>query len=355
MGDTPGPILTQLTGSTKAPVGPAPSTATKPAQPKPAAPIAAALPSLYPIYIPYTAQHFILSEAQRLLEESCFEFLGKWLPDVVAEKKWECAAAAELTESTRLLARHVARVPREAFVNLESGAVAGTGEGAESPAAALPQILAAASRLRHCAVHRLPSTARGVRGLCGSARVLAAALGDAGRAARLGAVCAELDAKIEAMKLSKNALEDAAADGLADIRRRREELDREEREVLARVVREDAENKAFMGALLREEVARILGDDDGDGDGDGDGLDVGIVKDEEVRDEPERPGSGLEPEPETEPVGQEPQEQAREEQQVDQSSRGGSETPSVENGKPARTESRAKTKIPKMNITCTIA
>ena len=239
----------------------------------------------------------------------------------------------------------------------ESGAA---GEGAA--AAALPQILTAASRLRHCAVHRLPSTARGVRGLCGSARVLAAALGDAGRAARLAAVCAELEAKIEAMRLSKNALEDAAADGLADIRRRRAELDRQEQEVLARMVREDAENKAFMGALLREEVARILADGDGDvdgdgdGDGDADGLHVSVVKDEEERHEPERSELGSGPEQqEQEPVGQEPQEQEREEQREDQNGGGGSETPSEENGKPARAETRAKMKIPKMNITCTIA
>ena len=158
-----------------------PSTPAKP-ETKPATTTTATLPSLYPIYLPFTAQHFVLSEAQRVLEESCFEFLRKWMPEVLAEKGWECARAAELTESTRVLAKHAAagQVPREAFVNLGGGAGTGT---------SLSQILFATNRLRHCAVHRLPNTARGIRDLCRCGYALAATLGDGARAARLDAIC----------------------------------------------------------------------------------------------------------------------------------------------------------------------
>lgn len=63
---------------------------------------------------------------------------------------------------------------------------------------------------------------------------------------------------METMKLNKNALEDAATAGLDEIKRQREELDRREKEVIARMVKEDKQNKAFMGVLLEDSVNRIL-------------------------------------------------------------------------------------------------
>lgn len=204
----------------------------------------ALLPSLYPIYIPYRAQHVILNEAQRLLEESCFDFIQKWLPSILEEKGWECASSVELTKSTQLLAVYSTKIPKEAFINLG--------------ATPLTQILYATNRLRHSAVHRLPNTARGIRDLCRCGYALAATLGDHARAAQLDGICNELDDKMETMKLNKNALEDAATAGLDEIKRQREELDRREKEVIARMVKEDKQNKAFMGVLLEDSVNRIL-------------------------------------------------------------------------------------------------
>ncbi|RYO93700.1 hypothetical protein DL762_000905 [Monosporascus cannonballus] len=204
----------------------------------------AILPSLYPIFIPYKAQHLILNEAQRLLEESCFEFLQKWLPSTLEQKGWECASSIELTKCTRVLARSAAGIPKEAFIDL-----------GDTP---LEQILFAANQLRHSAVHRLPNTARGVRDLCKSAVTLATTLGDNIRAIKLEEICHELDDKMETMKLNKNALEITATAGLEEIKRQREELDRREKEIVAQMVREDQENKVFMGVLLEESVDRIL-------------------------------------------------------------------------------------------------
>ncbi|RYP90803.1 hypothetical protein DL770_003064 [Monosporascus sp. CRB-9-2] len=204
----------------------------------------AVLPSLYPIFIPYKAQHLILNEAQRLLEESCFEFLQKWLPSTLEQKGWECASSIELTKSMRLIARNAAGIPKEAFIDLGN--------------IPLEQILFAANELRHSAVHRLPNTARGIRDLCKSAVTLATTLGDNIRAIKLEEMCHELDDKMETMKLNKNALEITAMARLEEIKRQREELDRREKEIVAQMVKEDRENKAFMGVLLEESVDRIL-------------------------------------------------------------------------------------------------
>lgn len=169
---------------------------------------------------------------------------------MLEENGWECASAIELTRGTAIIAKRAATVPDEAFA--KPGGVPG---GKATP---LAEILSATNALRHSAVHRLPNTARGVRDLCRRGRALAATLGDHARAAQLGGIGDELDHKVEAMRLNKNALEGAAAAGLADIERRREELDRREREIVARMLREDGENKASMGVLLESAVGRIL-------------------------------------------------------------------------------------------------
>ncbi|KAI1375489.1 hypothetical protein F4677DRAFT_423017 [Hypoxylon crocopeplum] len=203
----------------------------------------AVLPSLYPTYIPYTAQHLILNEAQRMLEESCFEFVQKRLPEVLQDKGWECASSAELTQWTRLLAKKADKLPKEAF---------------NSGGTSLAEVLFATNKLRHSAVHRLSTTARGIQDLVKSAAALAFTLGDHKRAGQLEEMCYELESKIKAMELNKNALENSATASLEEIRRQREELDRKEKQAIANMIRDDGENKGLMGALLEDSVARIL-------------------------------------------------------------------------------------------------
>ncbi|KAI0827492.1 hypothetical protein F5Y06DRAFT_283720 [Hypoxylon sp. FL0890] len=214
---------------------------TKTVQPTPSHIVA--LPSLYPTYIPYRAQHLILNETQRILEESCFEFFQKWLPGVLEEREWDCASSAELTKWTRLLAKKSNKVPAEAFTL------------GKTP---LTEVLFATNKLRHSAVHRLSTTARGIQDLIKSAVALAFTLGDHKRASQLEEMSYELDSKIKAMDLNKNALENSATAGLEEIQRQREALDKKEKEVIASMMKNDQENKALVGALLEDSVSRIL-------------------------------------------------------------------------------------------------
>ncbi|KAI1454588.1 hypothetical protein F4805DRAFT_469318 [Annulohypoxylon moriforme] len=201
------------------------------------------LPSLYPTYIPYKAQHLILNEVQRMLEESCFEFVQKWLPAVLSGKGWDCASSMELTKWTRLIAKKADKIPQEA---LNSGGTP------------LTEVLFATNKLRHSAVHRLSTTARGVQDLVKSAVTLAYTLGDHKRASQLEDMCYELDSKIKAMELNKNALENSAMAGIEDIQRLREELDRKEKEMIVNMVKSDQDNKKVIGDLLEDSVSRIL-------------------------------------------------------------------------------------------------
>jgi len=47
--------------------------------------------------LPYQVQHYILVMIQRMLEESCFEFATRWIPEVLHAKGWDCAEAVELS------------------------------------------------------------------------------------------------------------------------------------------------------------------------------------------------------------------------------------------------------------------
>ncbi|KAI1209798.1 uncharacterized protein F4807DRAFT_90313 [Annulohypoxylon truncatum] len=204
---------------------------------------AVVLPSLYPTYIPYKTQHLILNETQRILEESCFEFVQKWLPTVLSGKEWDCASSMELTKWTRLLAKKADKIPREAF---------------NSGGAPLTEVLFATNKLRHSAVHRISTSARGIQDLVKSAVTLASTLGDQRRASQLEEMCYELDSKIKAMELNKNALENSVIAGIDDIQRLRDELDRKEKEMIVNMVRSDQENKNVIGDLLEDSVSRIL-------------------------------------------------------------------------------------------------
>jgi hypothetical protein len=75
------------------------------------------------------------------------------------EKKWECAEAVELTKWTRALTQHCDKLPTGAIANV-----------LEAP---LNDVLSSTNVLRHTAVHRLSTSARGIHKMIQSASKLA--------------------------------------------------------------------------------------------------------------------------------------------------------------------------------------
>ncbi|KAI1848975.1 hypothetical protein JX265_001306 [Neoarthrinium moseri] len=209
----------------------------------PAGAVLPPMPSLYPSFIPYKAQHLILNEAQRLLEESCFDFAQRWIPQLLEDKKCEAPCAIELTEWVRLLAHRVGKLPQGAIDQGELRA---------------KEILFATSNLRHSAVHRLSTSARGIRDLIKSGVELASMLQDHARALQLEDFCREIDNSIQAMELNKNDLKNNTTTALQVLQKQREELDRQETEIFARMIKDDEENKGIIGSLLEDSVNRIL-------------------------------------------------------------------------------------------------
>lgn len=205
-----------------------------------------AVPSLYPVNFPYKAQHFILTTTQRLLEECCFDFTTMWLPSKLQENGWDCPEAVELTKWTKFLTKNNDLLPK-ASLDLDKDTT-------------IKQVLLSTHNLRHSAVHRLPTSARGINQMVISAARLAKTLRDPLRTAQLEELNHEVEGRIKDMELNKNFLEDKLDKELQDIRRKREELNVKEKELISSTLKEDQENKSLIGVLVQESLREILCD-----------------------------------------------------------------------------------------------
>ncbi|KAK1996816.1 hypothetical protein LX36DRAFT_722330 [Colletotrichum falcatum] len=172
------------------------------------------VPLIYPSHLPYGTQHAILTTAQRVLEECCFDFADRRFPNVLRKQGWDCALAVELTKWDKILARGISQLPSDSTT---------------LSVFSIKDLLAPTRQLRHTAVHRLPATASGVREMLRAALRLTEALQDHTRAAQLQELISDVDEKIKTMELTKNVLEGRTPNQREEIRRGREDLDRREK------------------------------------------------------------------------------------------------------------------------------
>jgi hypothetical protein len=136
----------------------------------------------YPFDIPYQLQHAILATAQNILEKCCYDFARQWFPLELENAKWDCAEALELTKWTRLILKQSERLPSDAFATERTIS---------------QDILMSVHLLRHTAVHRLRTTARGVSKLIRYAITLTEALKYPVRTLQLEDLLREVEAEIK--------------------------------------------------------------------------------------------------------------------------------------------------------------
>ncbi|KAF6832897.1 hypothetical protein CPLU01_05846 [Colletotrichum plurivorum] len=203
------------------------------------------IPSLHPTYLPYSTQHRILTTAQTILEQCCFDFATRWLPEVLEKKGWKCACAVELTRWESVVSTRRGQLPAEALQI--------------PPGASVRRIFHATRELRNTAVHRAPITARSVSQFLEAAVKLAETLRDTHRASQLGELKGAVDDKLEAMEVMKKATEDCVTAQVVSIRRQKEELDRQEKALIEGMLKDDREHKELAGHLLDVSVTEIFG------------------------------------------------------------------------------------------------
>ncbi|CZT13116.1 uncharacterized protein RAG0_16696 [Rhynchosporium agropyri] len=125
--------------------------------------------------LPYQVQHYILVMIQRMLEESCFEFAGRWLPDFLHAKGWDCAEAVELSTWKAILP---SVLPANALRPMSNYTL----EGALSDAV----------RIRNSATHRHLCDNEEIRRMSLQAQDLMSMLGDGTRADKFHRLWLEL-------------------------------------------------------------------------------------------------------------------------------------------------------------------
>ncbi|KAI9048362.1 hypothetical protein LZ554_007198 [Drepanopeziza brunnea f. sp. 'monogermtubi'] len=94
-------------------------------------------PMVSDLGLPYQVQHYILVMIEWMLEESCYEFASRWIPEILCAKGWDCAEAVELSTWKCLLPT---ALPPNAARPLSNNS--------------LEKALADAVRIRNSAVHR---------------------------------------------------------------------------------------------------------------------------------------------------------------------------------------------------------
>jgi len=204
-------------------------------------------PSLYPVYIPYKIQHLVLTRAQQLLEECCYNFSTQWLPELLEQRRWDCKEAIELNKWTHAATKRLDKLPSSCFTAF-----------ANDSALSLANVLVSANELRHSAVHRLPTTAKGILEMVHSATRFARVLRDTTREEQFNELHRELEGKIRALELNKNFLETNLEQELQDIAKQRRELDKKEKEAIAVMLREDEDHGSLIGILLSDSVNHIF-------------------------------------------------------------------------------------------------
>ncbi|PWI65007.1 hypothetical protein PCL_08366 [Purpureocillium lilacinum] len=204
------------------------------------------LPSLYPCYIPFDAQHLVLTTVQEILEECCFDFAEQWLPELVDEQGWTCAAAVELNRWTQ-------------YLNERTLTSLGLDANLERPG--LGVLLVEMRSLRDVAVYRVPTTARGVSQLLHYARRFSNLLGDGKRTAAIDRIKEIVDDKIYLLELNKKVLESTASGKLRAIRDQHAALIRQEEQIVADMLHLDLERGQLAGRVLRHSIEKLLTDE----------------------------------------------------------------------------------------------
>jgi hypothetical protein len=193
--------------------------------------------SLYPVYLPFSIQHRLLSRVQTILETACYTFASKRLPNILEREGWSCPESVELNRWPKILLAH-----REEF---NQSSVDEIGKP-------LPDLLNSIAQLRHTAVHRLRLTANRTLQFVVDAEALVKLLRDDVTLDVVASIRRHVQTCIGEIERNKDLLELSMATTKAQFAAKRAELERQEREALENTVNEDKEYTILAGRSLEQ-------------------------------------------------------------------------------------------------------
>jgi hypothetical protein len=198
---------------------------------------------LHPVYVPFKAQHQILTRVQSILEECCMHFGNSWVPELMQAQKWEEVESIELTRWIKEFSKHAKNLP--------------PGATKAKDAESLVQTLLATSSLRHSAVHRLPTSAVGILKMVDAALAFTEVLQDTERATKVWKIKNEVAVMIEDVVQHQNLLERKLSEQLEDLATRKAEIDELERLAIEDMVKSDKNYRTAVGSAIQEFLAGL--------------------------------------------------------------------------------------------------
>ncbi|CAG8302850.1 unnamed protein product [Penicillium salamii] len=196
------------------------------------------VPPLYPVFLRYRDQHAVLTTLQTFLEKACFEFAQESFPRVLEQHGWDSFEAIELTEWLNILAKYQSLLSRNLTKPFD-------------------KVSCSLCELRHSAVHRIPKTTAGIEQIAENAQVFLEALNDSVRSLQLGLFRKRMRSTIEVLQLRKDVSERTYLAQLEQIRTKRAELDKWEKEAIETLVREDRKVIGDIGKEIAMTVERV--------------------------------------------------------------------------------------------------
>jgi hypothetical protein len=195
------------------------------------------IPSLFPVYLPFATQHFLLAKVQTILERACFDFGQQTIPDIMQKNGWDCPESAELNLwASELLKR------QEVFHKRKD-----MGQPLEN-------LFRSIADIRHAAVHRVRVSARGLEQFMLDAESLATLLDHSSSLTILTKFRRDMQMAIEELERNKHVLSSKLDETRKSIAAQREELDRLEKAAVSEMIREDGDYQQFAGKKLLQGI-----------------------------------------------------------------------------------------------------
>ncbi|KAF3925677.1 hypothetical protein ABW21_db0209372 [Orbilia brochopaga] len=184
------------------------------------------LPNLFPVYLPYPVQHKLTTEAQRILEHICYDFVKKWLPEKTATEQFANPENAELPMWARLIKKKLKELAANSY-----------NKSALGPDS-IAKVVGVIENLRHTAVHRLKTHSKGLEDMLSKAVIFAVFLKDE-RAEKLRRLLNKAMELSSALENEKILLHNKLKQELEEIEEARQVLRQKEELALKRILEDD--------------------------------------------------------------------------------------------------------------------
>lgn len=166
-----------------------------------------AFPSLFPLFLAYRTQHYVMTAAQQSLERCYYDWILEWVPDGIAAHQHGYPESIEIKTAIELIVEHIPKLQRGKNRPIRSG----------KDIATLWKTL----DIRHVQTHRIPIPTTKVIKLVEAANKAADLLKDGHEAGKLARLSAFVQMEHQKLEQNSNLLEERIKSELGEIENQR--------------------------------------------------------------------------------------------------------------------------------------